>query len=320
MLRPIEDVFKAGDYPELLVGLTEPDDASVWQLDEKRALVVTTDFFTPVVDDPFAYGAIAAANSLSDIYAMGGKPFMALNVAAFPPDLPKEVLTEIIRGGAEKAREAGVVIAGGHTIQDKEPKYGLIVLGFVDPQSILRKGGALPGDRLVLTKPLGFGVVASAIKAQKATEEDIDEVTGWMMRLNDEYAQVAVEVNLKGATDITGFSLLGHSWEMAQASGAGMRLTFEKIPLLDCAVRYAEMGIFPGGAFDNKSYFSENIRIAADIGEAEEMLLYDPQTSGGLLLSVPPEKLDAFFRKAEKTDQPFWEIGEVIEEKIIEVV
>ncbi|MCJ7623919.1 MAG: selenide, water dikinase SelD [Anaerolineaceae bacterium] len=319
-MRPINNVFKPGDYPDLLVGMTEPDDASIWQLDEKRALVVTTDFFTPIVDDPFSYGAIAAANSLSDIYAMGGKPFMALNVAAFPPDLPKEILAEIIRGGAVKAHEAGVVIAGGHTVQDKEPKYGLIVLGFVDTQSILRKGGACPGDRLVLTKPLGFGVIASAIRAQKATLEDIDEVTDWMMRLNEKYAQVAVALNLRGATDITGFSLLGHGWEMAQASGAGMRLTFERIPLLDSAVRYAEMGIFPGGAFDNKNYYADNIRIAADIREAEEMLLYDPQTSGGLLLSVPPEKLDAFFQKAEKIGQPVWEIGVVIEEKIIEVV
>ncbi len=176
MLRPVENIFDARDYPDLLVGLEKPDDAAVWRIDARRALVVTTDFFTPVVDDPYDYGSIAAANSISDIYAMGGQPFLALNVAALIPDLPPEVNGEILRGGAEKAREAGVVIAGGHTVQDKEPKYGLVVLGFVNPKRMLTKGGVRPGDALVLTKPLGFGVTTTALKQQKASPEDVAEV------------------------------------------------------------------------------------------------------------------------------------------------
>ncbi len=184
MLRPVKDVFKGQEYPDLLVGLDMPDDAAVWRLDERRALVLTTDFFTPVVDDAYDYGAIAAANSLSDIYAMGGQPFLALNIAALPPDLPAEMFSEIIRGGAEKAREAGVVIAGGHTVQDKEPKFGLVVVGFVDPARSLTKSGVRPGDRLVLTKPLGFGVTTTALKRELASAEDVAEVVGWMKRLN----------------------------------------------------------------------------------------------------------------------------------------
>ncbi len=180
MLRPLAGTFKPGDYPDLLVGLDAPDDAAVWKLDDGRAIVVTTDFFTPVVDDAYDYGSIAAANSLSDIYAMGGKPFLALNIAALPPDLPSEIGAEILRGGAEKAREAGVVIAGGHTVQDKEPKYGLVVLGFVDPAKMLTKSGAKVGDALVLTKPLGFGTTTTALKQQKAEPGDVEEVVGWM--------------------------------------------------------------------------------------------------------------------------------------------
>ncbi len=208
-----------------MVGLWEPDDAAVWRLDEERAIVVTTDFFTPVVDDAYDYGAIAAANSLSDVYAMGGQPFLALNVAALPDNLPAEISSEIIRGGAEKAREAGVVIAGGHTVKDKEPKYGLVVIGFVDPRKMLSKGGLHVGDVLVLTKPLGFGVTTTALKQQKADEQDVAEAVNWMKRLNRTASQLASEFSLRGGTDVTGYSLLGHGMEMAEASaqicGAG---------------------------------------------------------------------------------------------------
>ncbi len=206
MLRPLVGIFKTGDYPDLLVGLEPPDDAAVWKLDDGRALVLTTDFFTPVVDDPYDYGAIAAANSLSDIYAMGGKPFLALNIAALPPDLPPEIGAEIFRGGAEKAREAGVVIAGGHTVQDKEPKYGLVALRLCGPAKMLTKSGAKVGDALVLTKPLGFGVTTTALKQEKAEPGDIEEVVGWMKRLNDRASQLAVEFGVKACTDISGFS------------------------------------------------------------------------------------------------------------------
>jgi selenide,water dikinase len=228
VLRPIEGIFSATEFPDLLVGLGEPDDAAVWDLGGDRALVVTTDFFTPVVDTPYEYGAIAAANSLSDIYAMGGKPFLALNVAAFPPNLPPAFLGEILRGGADKAKEAGVVIAGGHTIQDQEPKYGLIALGFADPNKMFTKGGARPGDALVISKPLGFGTTTTAIKLAKASQAHMDEVIEWMIQLNKDAAELALEFGVRGATDITGFSLLGHAWEMASASKVGFRFEWKK--------------------------------------------------------------------------------------------
>ncbi|HEX9090662.1 MAG TPA: selenide, water dikinase SelD, partial [Anaerolineales bacterium] len=230
MLRPLQGIFNAADYPNLLVGLGEPDDAAVWQLDDERALVVTTDFFTPVVDDAYDFGAIAAANALSDVYAMGGKPFMALNIAALPPDLPNEVITNILRGGAELARQAGVVIAGGHTVQDQEPKYGLVVLGFLDPRHMLTKKGLQVGDVLTLTKPLGFGTTTTALKREQASDADVAEAVEWMKKLNKSASELAVEFGLQGGTDVTGFSLLGHAFEMAEASGVRIRFNYSKIP------------------------------------------------------------------------------------------
>jgi selenide, water dikinase len=296
-----------------------PDDAAVWKLDSTRSLVVTTDFFTPVVDDPYDYGSIAATNSLSDIYAMGGQPFLALNVAALPPDLPPEINAEILRGGAEKCLEAGVVVAGGHTVQDKEPKYGLVVIGFVHPEKMLTKKGTQPGDWLVLTKPLGFGVTTTALKQQKSSPEDVAEVVGWMKKLNREAARLAGEFDLHSGTDVTGFSLLGHASEMASASGVGFRLELEKIPFVSCAQKYAEMCTFPGGAWDNYHYLGPRIRFAADIPEEKRMLLFDPQTSGGLLLAVPKSRKDAFIKRAIEINLPVWVIGEAIEGEGIEV-
>lgn len=320
MLRPIENLFDSRDYPDLLVGMDDPDDAAVWRLDDQRSLVVTTDFFTPVVDTPYEYGAIAAANSLSDVYAMGGTPFLALNVAAFPPELPPDFLGEILRGGAEKAREAKVIVAGGHTIQDKEPKYGLIVLGFVHPDKMMTKGGARPGDVLLLSKPLGFGTTTTALKGAKAGAADIAEVITWMTRLNRDAAALGVEFGARGATDITGFSLLGHAWEMASASGVGLRFEWSKIPLTSGALRYAEDFIFPGGASDNRIYFRKNVRFVREVEEHEELLLFDPQTSGGLLLAVSPDNVDAMLRRAAEIDQPLWVIGEVTPGNDIEIV
>ncbi len=297
-----------------------PDDAAVWRLDDDRALVVTTDFFTPVVDDPYDYGAIAAANSLSDVYAMGGRPFLALNVAAFPPDLHPDVMGEILRGGAEKAREAGVVIAGGHTIQDKEPKYGLIVLGFVDPARMLTKGGARVGDALVLTKPLGFGTTTTALKQGKADPSDVAEAVDWMQRLNKTAAGLALEFGLRGGTDVTGYGLLGHAWEMAEASGVGLRFVYEKVPFISGARRKAEKWIFPGGSLDNRQFFGPHLRFDPGIDEASQMLLFDSQTSGGLFLAVPPDVLDSLTSRAAEVGQELWMIGEVVEGKEIEVV
>jgi selenide, water dikinase len=319
VLRPVEKIFDAHNYPDLLVGLGKPDDAAIWKLDSSRALVVTTDFFTPVVDDAFDFGCIAAANSLSDVYAMGGQPFLALNVAALPPDLPPEISAEILRGGAEKCLEAGVVIAGGHTIQDKEPKYGLVVIGFVHPEKMLTKGGVHPGDVLVLTKPLGFGVTTTALKQEKAAPEDVAEVVGWMKKLNQAAGALAVEFGLRGATDVTGFSLLGHGLEMAEASNVGFRLEMEEIPFVSCAQKYAELHTFPGGASDNRLYFGPRLRFAADITEEKQMLLFDPQTSGGLLLAVPGSRKNAFLKRAQEIDLSAWVIGEAVEGAGIDV-
>jgi selenide, water dikinase len=315
----VQDIFRQSDHPDLLVGLEGPDDAAVWRLDDSRALVVTTDFFTPVVDEAYDYGAIAAANSLSDIYAMGGQPFLALNIAALPPDLPADISSEILRGGAEKAREAGVVIAGGHTVQDKEPKYGLVAIGFVDPQKILGKGGLRVGDVLVLTKPLGFGVTTTALKRDQAEEQDVREAVDWMKRLNRTAGQLAVDFNLRGATDVTGFSLLGHGWEMAEAAQVALEIEFARVPFLNGARKYAGLGAFASGLFDNRSHFGPHVQFSESIDEESQMLLFDPQTSGGLLLGVPAGTLQALLARATEMDQPAWVIGEVKHGKGIRV-
>ncbi len=297
----------------MLVGISDPDDAAIWKIDDDRALVVTTDFFTPVVDDPYDYGAIAAANSLSDVYAMGGKPFLALNIVGLPKALPVEAASEILRGGAEVAINAGVVIAGGHSIQDEEPKYGLIVVGFVDPEKMITKTGAKPGDKLVLTKPLGFGVTTTALKQGKASAEDVEEVVDWMKKLNRTASELALKYGVKGGTDITGYSFLGHSYEIADASKVTLKFNINEIPFTKSADKYAEMWTFPGGTSDNRLFFGKHVSFAEQIEEKTQMLLFDSQTSGGLLLAVPEDKLDDLLADAKKLDQPFWVVGDVIE-------
>ena len=274
---------------------------------------MTTDFFVPVVDDPYDYGSIAAANSLSDVYAMGATPFMALIIAALPPDLEINISQEIIRGLTEKAAEAGTIIAGGHTISDKEPKAGLVGLGFVDRKDLLRKDALQVGDQLVLTKPLGFGVTTTALKQGFAEPEDVAEVVVWMKTLNKQAAELARKFNLRAATDVTGFSLLGHAWEMAKAASVGLKINYNKVPLVSCAKKYAKAWRFPGGAFDNKHYYQAHVNIDPAIPEEEQLLLYDPQTSGGLLLGVPGSKINAFLSSAVELQQPAWHIGEVVE-------
>jgi len=307
------------NFPDLLIGVETPDDAAVWRLGGGRVLVMTTDFFTPVVDDPSDYGAIAAANSLSDVYAMGAVPFAALTVAALPPDLDLGISQEIIRGLAAKSVEAGTVIVGGHTIQDKEPKIGLVVLGFGDEAALLRKDGLQVGDQLVLTKPLGFGVTTTAIKQGEAAPEDVVEVVAWMKRLNRGAAELATAFGLRAATDITGFGFLGHAWEMAEAAGVGLQLTFEQIPFISCARRHAQAWRFPGGASDNKLYYSQHVIFDSAIPEEEQFLLFDPQTSGGLLLGVPQDRISAFLEEAGVRDEPVWLVGEVVAGDRIEV-
>lgn len=297
-----------------MVGLDSADDAAVWKLDDQRALVITTDFFTPIVDDPYDFGAIAAANSLSDVYAMGGKPILALNIAALPPDLPLEMTREIIRGGAEKAREAGVVVAGGHSVQDSEPKFGMVVIGMVELGHLLTKGGARVGDHLFLSKPLGFGVTTTAMKRMLTSPEEVAEVTGWMKKLNNQAGQLAVDCGLKSATDITGFGLLGHASEIAQASGVGLDFDFSQIPFIDACHRFAQSYTFPGGASNNRLFFEKYVTVDAALSDNEQMLLYDPQTSGGLLMCVPEESLLDFQEKAKVREISIWKIGRVSSE------
>jgi len=242
---------------------------------------------------------------------MGGEPFLALNIAALPPDLPFEISREIIRGGAEKAREAGVIIAGGHTVQDKEPKFGLVVLGFVQHGRSLTKAGAKPGDHLFITKPLGFGVTTTALKRGQAEPKDVEQAVTWMKKLNRDASRLAREMDLIGATDITGFSLLGHATEVGTASKVQIHLNMKTIPFLDGAEKYAAMGTFPGGTFDNRRYFGRHVQFTSTLDEAHQMLLFDPQTSGGLMLCVPENLISSFKQLAEEFSQPIWEIGEV---------
>ncbi len=298
-----------------------PDDAAVYRLDDERALIFTTDFFTPIVDDPYLFGAIAAANALSDVYAMGGEPLLALNLVAFPSDLPPHILGEVLRGGAEKVREAKAVIAGGHTIQDKEPKYGLAVIGLAHPDRLTTKAGAQPGDVLILTKPLGTGTITTAAKRDQAEIGDIEEASRWMATLNREAASAGIAAGARAITDITGFGFLGHGSEIAVASKVSLHIRFEDIPFMTGVKRYAEEWIFPGGTSNNRSAYLSEVQFSDDVIEQEQMLLFDAQTSGGLLIALSADEVEHFRAEMAQRDAPWWEIGSVTEssEKAIRV-
>jgi selenide,water dikinase len=279
--------------PRVLVGTETADDAGVYKLDERIALVQTVDFFTPVVDDPYTFGQIAAANALSDVYAMGGTPVTALNIVGFPfCSLPGEILAQILAGGQAKAVEAGVAIIGGHTIQDKEPKYGLAVTGVISPEAIYTNAQAQIGDYLVLTKSIGTGVVNTAEKAGMATEEAMTEAITNMTMLNLHAAQAMCDVGCHSCTDITGFGLIGHTYEMAAGSKVAIELYAHAIPIITGALDFASMGLVPGGAYANRTALQEYVAWEKHIPQELQDLLYDPQTSGGLLIAVGPEKLD----------------------------
>jgi len=308
------------DDPNALVDASTGDDAAVYRIAPDRALVVTADFFTPIVDDPFDFGRVAAANALSDLYAMGARPLFALNLVGFPRKLLGEgLLEEILRGGGEACRDAGIPVLGGHSIDDPEPKFGLVAVGEAHPDRLVTNAGARPGDVLVLTKPLGGGVTTTALKQQKASDEDVKEAIEWMSRLNKTAGQLAVEFDLHGGTDITGFGFLGHGLEMAEASGVMLSIQNSQIPLLGGARGYAEKGLFPGGAFDNMAYVGKSVKFDKAIDEPSQMLLFDPQTSGGLLLGVPREKLADFQKRAGELNQPVWVVGKVRAGQGIEV-
>jgi selenide,water dikinase len=319
VLRPLRDMFKPEDYPRLLVGLEVSDDAAIYQISDDVAIIQTLDFFTPVVDNPYDYGAIAAANALSDIYAMGGEATLALNIAAFPAKLPPQVISEILCGGAEKVREAGGVIAGGHTVDDEEPKYGLAVMGLVHPKRVFTKGGGQPGDALVLTKPLGAGLIATAFKGDAAEPEHLAGAVASMKRLNRRAAQLFQQLGVHACTDITGFGLLGHGAEMADKGGVRLRFSLNKLPLLDGAKRYAEGWLFPGGSCRNQSFYGERVQFAPEVGEEMQMLLYTPETSGGLIAAVAPNKLPQLRALFAESREPYWIVGEALEGAGIEV-
>jgi selenide,water dikinase len=322
VLRPLKDIFHPDNYPDLLVGLAEPDDSAVYRISADVAIISTTDFFPPVVDDPYDFGAIAAANALSDIYAMGGEPIMAINLVAYPDGYGYDTLTEILRGGAEKVRESGAVIAGGHTVTDKEPKYGLSVTGRIHPSRIITKGGARPGDVLILTKPLGSGVITTALKNERAAAEHVAAAVDTMKRLNRSAAQAALEAGVHAMTDITGYGLLGHGHEMAHLSGVTYKLRYSDLHWMPGAQSYAEQDIFAGGMHRNMQFYRNWVHLPDTLNDAQQGLLYDPQTSGGLLIAVPADTAPSLLAALAAAGDDARTIGEVVagEAGVIDVV
>jgi len=319
VLRPLAQGVEH-NHPDLLVGLESIDDAAVYRLNAEQAVVSTADFFPPIVDDPSAFGAIAAANAMSDVYAMGGEVLFALNLVAFPETLDQEILIDILRGGRDKVAEAGGVIAGGHTVTDKEPKYGLAVTGVVHPEHILTKGNAKIGDVLILTKPLGTGVITTAHKREQVEESDLEAAIASMSLLNRDASRLLREYAVHACTDITGFGLMGHAWEMSLQSEGGMRFEWDRLPWLAGAAHYAAAGCVPGGTGRNQEFLEAHVRLADHLGVPEQALLFDPQTSGGLLAAVAPETWPALRERFAASGLACWSIGEVTAQSGIEVV
>lgn len=274
----------------LLVGHATSDDAAVYKISDNKALVHTVDFFTPVVDDPYTFGQIAACNALSDIYAMGGKPLLALNIVAFPEDLVTNILPQVLKGGSEKIAEAGAVLAGGHSIKSPEPIYGLSVIGEINPHSIITNAGAKPGDIIVLTKPLGIGIATTALKADMLSKEEEKLVSEVMGTLNKVAAEVVQEIGVNAITDITGFGLMGHTFEMAEASDVTIQIYSHKLPVLPKVFDLASMGLIPAGMYHNKRFLEDKVKIEQGVLEPMADITFDPQTSGGLLISVSQER------------------------------
>ena len=277
----------------VIVGLEKADDAGVYKVSDDLAIIQTVDFFTPIVDDPYAFGQIAAANALSDVYAMGGIPKTAMNLVAFPlKDMDISVLRQIIRGGLDKMKEAGVVLVGGHSVEDKELKYGLSVTGFIHPDRVLTKKNLRVGDRLILTKPLGTGIINTAIKGGLASKEITDTVTRLMATLNKNAAEIMEDYPVHACTDITGFGFLGHLAEMVVDSGTGIRIQANRVPILAQTLNYAGMGLVPAGAYKNREFFERHVDVATGLDPLIQDILFDPQTSGGLLICVENERAD----------------------------
>jgi selenide,water dikinase len=281
----------------VIVGLETADDAGVYKVSDDLAIIQTVDFFTPIVDDPYAFGQIAAANALSDVYAMGGVPKTAMNLVAFPlKDMDLSILRQIIQGGLDKMREAGVVLVGGHSVEDKELKYGLSVTGFIHPDRVLTKKNLQVGDRLILTKPLGTGIINTAIKGGLASKEITDTVTRLMAALNKDAAEIMAHFPVHACTDITGFGFLGHLSEMVVDSGTGIRIQTDRVPILPQTLNYAGMGLVPAGAYKNREFFERHVDVAIGVDPLIQDILFDPQTSGGLLICVEGDRADGLLQ------------------------
>ncbi len=307
-------------HPQLLVGYNTADDAGVFQIADDLALVQTVDFFPPIVDDPYYFGQIAAANAMSDVYAMGGRPLTALNIVCFPGNMPPEILTEVLKGGAKKVEEAGAFVVGGHSVKDKELKYGISVTGIVHPDRIFTNAGARPGHILYLTKPLGTGLITTGIKRNAVGDELIRLVTVQMTQLNKNAAEAMVKCGAHAATDITGYGLLGHAFEMAEASGVTIRFEADLIPLMPQATELAAAGMIPGGANANRDFLEGHIRIASSVDKNVEHVLYDPQTSGGLLIAIPEERAEQLEREFAEKKVFGQRVGVVQEESGVGIV
>jgi selenide, water dikinase len=326
-LQEVLAVLKPADptaHRDLLVGLGQADDAAVYRVAPDLAIVETVDFFPPVVDDAYTWGAIAAANAMSDVYAMGGQVMFALAVAGFPRDFPKSLIAEVFRGGAEKVAEAGGVVAGGHTVVDAEPKYGLCVTGRVHPDRVFVKGGLRPGDRLFLSKPLGTGVITTAAKSDVAPAAALEAAVASMLRLNRVAAEVAASVGVTGATDITGFGFAGHATEMIEASAAGLAVVASRVPLLPDALALGEAGQWSGGMKRNRRHvealFGARLVVAADVPAPLVSLLFEAETSGGLLFAVARDRAKTVIPAFAERGEACWEIGEVLADPVLKIL
>ena len=308
--------------PNLIVGLAQADDAGVYKINDELAIIQTVDFFTPIVDDPYWFGKIAAANALSDIYAMGGVPKTAMNLVAFPrEDMDISVLRKILQGGLEKMKEAEVVLVGGHSVEDKELKYGLSVTGFIHPERIMRKDGFKLGDKLILTKPLGTGIINTAIKGGLASQSVIDYVTQLMATLNRKASEVMLRFPVTACTDITGFGLLGHMCEMVEESKLGFKIYLDKLPIIPEAVEYAKMGLIPAGTYRNREFRQSMVEIQSAVDRSIETILFDPQTSGGLLICIAERHSLSLIQELKNNGiQDATIVGEVVSEPAEKIV
>lgn len=315
LAQVIRTLPPADPNPNLLVGLDTSDDAGVYRLTDELAMVQTVDFFTPIVDDPYSFGQVAAANAISDIYAMGGKPLTALNIVAFPiTTLDKQVLSDILRGAGDKLKEAGVTLVGGHSIDDKEPKFGLAVTGIVHPDKVRTNAGAKPGDALILTKPIGVGILTSSIKKDLLSEEEISRVTSVMAGLNKTAAEVMDRYDVHACTDVTGFGLMGHTLEMAKGSGTGIIIVKDDVPVLPRVREMAEAGVIPGGSKNNHAHVSGSVQFPEAMDDIDRLILCDAVTSGGLLIALDHEEALKLLQELQEAGLEAGMIGRVTDQ------